>query len=230
MMKAMLCSLGLMEYQAAYQLQTRLVEERRLQGPGNDVFLVVEHPAVYTLGRRGGREFLMVTEDFLAEKNIAVVPIERGGVITYHGPGQLVVYPIIYLKQAGISVAEYVAMLEDLMMRLAADVGVTATRDERNHGVWVGDSKLGSVGIAIRHGVSFHGMALNVNLDLEPFGWINPCGLVGVQMTSLAAEAGRDLSFAQVAAGLPHHLEQLFPFTFHEISSGQLLQTDKVRN
>ncbi|MFV0437200.1 MAG: lipoyl(octanoyl) transferase LipB [Desulfopila sp.] len=222
-MRASLCSLGLVDYQAAYRLQTELVARRRWQGPGSDIVLVVEHPAVYTLGRRGGREFLRVSEEFLGKRDIPVVPIERGGVITYHGPGQLVVYPIIHLKQAGISVAEYVALLEELMIRLAADVGVRAGRDDRNHGVWVADNKLGSIGIAIRHGVSFHGLALNVNLDLEPFGWINPCGLTGVSMTSLAVEAGRDVTLAEVTAGLRGHFEQLFCLTLDELFSGELL-------
>lgn len=225
-MTTALCDLGLMPYKEAYDLQTRLVDARRHQGPGSDTFLVVEHPSVYTLGRRGGREFLMVSDDFLAEKKIDIVPIERGGVITYHGPGQLVLYPILHLKQSGLSVAEYVSMLEELMMRLAADVGVTATRDPRNHGVWVGNDKLGSIGIAIRHGVSFHGMALNVNLDLAPFGWINPCGLTGVNMTSLTAQSGEMVSMSGVKERLIGHLNDLFPFSFSPLSPEQLFQTE----
>jgi lipoyl(octanoyl) transferase len=211
-----------MEYQVAYDLQTRLVDQRRALKESGDTFLVVEHPSVYTLGRRGGREFLMVSEAFLAEKKIAIVPIERGGVITYHGPGQLVIYPIIHLRQAKMSVAEYVAKLEDVMIALAADVGVTAGRDARNHGVWVGNNKLGSIGIAIRHGVSFHGLALNVNLSLEPFGWINPCGLTGVRMTSLAAETGEDISLSRILPHLRAHLEAIFHYSFTEISREQL--------
>lgn len=221
-MHASLCNLGLMEYQVAYDLQTRLVEQRRHLTEGGDIFLVVEHPSVYTLGRRGGREFLMVPEEFLAERNIAIVPIERGGVITYHGPGQLVIYPIIHLKQARMTVSEYVAKLEELMISLAAEVGVTAGRDARNHGVWVGDNKLGSIGIAIRHGVSFHGLALNVNLSLEPFGWINPCGLTGVRMTSLSAETGEDIPLTNIIAHLRPHLEAIFPHSFTEIGREQL--------
>jgi lipoyl(octanoyl) transferase len=211
-----------MEYQVAYDLQTRLVDYRRNLGEDNDIFLVVEHPSVYTLGRRGGREFLMVSEEYLAEKNIAIVPIERGGVITYHGPGQLVIYPIVHLKQAKMSVAGYVEKLEEVMIRLSAEVGVTATRDERNHGVWVGNNKLGSIGIAIRHGVSFHGLALNVNLSLEPFGWINPCGLTGVQMTSLAKEVGEDVPMAKIMTSLQKHLEAVFPYSFTEIGAEDL--------
>ncbi len=221
-MDASICNLGLMEYQVAYDLQTRLVDERRTLESGNDIFLIVEHPSVYTLGRRGGREFLMVSEEFLAEKEIAIVPIERGGVITYHGPGQLVIYPIVHLKQAKMSVADYVSRLEELMIRLAADVGVIAGRDERNHGVWVGNNKMGSIGIAIRHGVSFHGLALNVNLSLDPFGWINPCGLTGVQMTSLSVAAGEEITMERVLKNLIKHLEDVFPYAFTEISRDQL--------
>ena len=227
-MNGSLCSLGLMEYQAVYKLQTRLVEYRRNLKPNDkeagcgDIFLVVEHPPVYTLGRRGGREFLMVSDQFLAEKNIPVIPIERGGVITYHGPGQLVIYPIIHLKQAALTVTEYVEKLEELMIHLAAGVGVTARRDERNHGVWVGNKKMGSIGIAIRHGVSFHGLALNVNPSLEPFGWINPCGLTGVSMTSLAHEVGREVTIRQLTENLSQQLERIFPHTFTEIRPDQL--------
>lgn len=229
-MYASLCNLGLLEYQVAYDLQTRLVDHRRNQAEGHDIFLVVEHPSVYTLGRRGGREFLMVPESFLAEKNIAIVPIERGGVITYHGPGQLVLYPIIHLKQAGISVAEYVSKLEELMISLAAEVGVEAGRYERNHGVWVGNNKLGSIGIAIRHGVSFHGLALNVNLSLEPFDWINPCGLTGVRMTSLSRETGEDIPLSRIVENVQKHLEIIFPYSFTEISPERLLRSEEVRN
>lgn len=221
-MEALLCNLGLMEYQVAYDLQTRLVDQRRRGSMAKDIILVTEHPQVFTLGRRGGREHLMVTEEFLATRGVSVVPIERGGDVTYHGPGQLVVYPIIQLRQAQLSVTEYVSRLEDVMIALARDFGVAATRDVRNHGVWVKGKKLGSVGIAIRHGIAFHGLALNVNLSLAPFGWINPCGLMGVEMTSLAREKGMDVSVAGVVKGLKGHLEALFPFMCTEIERDKL--------
>jgi lipoyl(octanoyl) transferase len=226
------CNLGLLDYGEAYQLQKQLVDRRRTPG-GRDLFLVVEHPSVYTLGRRGGREHLVVTETFLAEKGIDVVPIERGGVITYHGPGQLVVYPILHLKEAGLSVVDYVHRLEEVMVRLAAEFGVTAVRDERNHGVWVGNSKLGSVGIAIRRGVSFHGLALNVNPDMEPFGWINPCGLSGVAMTSLARESAGQVEMERIIEILPDCLAAVFATDFEEISKegleAELLTMSEVR-
>lgn len=205
-----LVDLGLIDYAAAYSLQLALVERRRSGGEVDDLFLVTEHPPTFTLGRRGGRENLMVTEEFLATRQIPLVHIERGGDITYHGPGQLVLYPILHLRQAGLSVAEYVYCLEEVMIRLAAASGVAAGRDARNHGVWVGEKKLGSVGIAIRHGVTFHGLALNVGIDLTPFSWVNPCGLTGVRMTTLCRESGRALTMTEVKDNLLSNLTHIF--------------------
>ena len=202
--------LGLVDYSKAYDLQQRLAERRKSGLLADDLFLVTEHPSVFTLGRRGGRDNLVVSEQFLRDKNVQVVQIERGGDITYHGPGQLVVYPIILLKKAGFSVTEYVGLLEEIMIRLAAECGVRAVRDPRNHGIWVGDKKLGSVGIAIRHGVSFHGLALNVNVLLEPFSWVNPCGLVGVKMTTLTLECGQEITIPIVKKELNRYLTEVF--------------------
>lgn len=217
-MVAKLIDLGLTNYAAAYSLQLALVEKRRNGNAAGDLFLVTEHPSTFTLGRRGGRENMMVSEDFLREQNIPLVHIERGGDITFHGRGQLVIYPILHLRKAGLSVTEYVYRLEEVMIRLAATCGVKAVRDPRNHGVWVGqgngNTKLGSVGIAIRHGVAFHGLALNVNLDLKPFSWVNPCGLTGVSMTTVSRECGREVTLAEVKKDLIDHLSQIFDREF----------------
>ena len=221
-MSALYCNLGLMDYRKAYDLQTRLVEMRRVGDLAHDLFLITEHPSVYTLGKRGGREHLVVSDSFLEEHRIEIVPIERGGVITYHGPGQLVIYPIIHLKEAKRSVKDYVYALEEVMVQLALAAGVQTVRDERNHGVWVGNKKMGSVGIAIRHGVSFHGLALNVNPDMAPFSWINPCGLSGVSMTSLALESGRDITVSSLKGEIPATLEGVFNREFTELSKEQL--------
>ena len=207
---ALFSDLGLMDYADCHALQLELAAWRHQGRLAHDCFLCVEHPPVYTLGRRGNRSHLGVSEAFLEARNMAVVPIERGGEITYHGPGQLVLYPIVALRQRRLSVSAYVWLLEELMLRLAGDCGVRAGRDPRNHGIWVGNSKLGSVGIAIRHGISFHGLALNVDVDLAPFSWINPCGLQDVNMTSLAREGATDCSMAHMKNRLPHHLGELF--------------------
>lgn len=214
---AALVDLGQTDYAAAHALQLALVEERRGGHLADDLFLVTEHPATFTLGRRGGRQNLMVAEEFLRARNIPLVQIERGGDITYHGPGQLVVYPILHLRQAGLSVSAYVHCLEEVMLRLAALSGVIAGRDPRNHGVWVGERKLGSIGVAIRHGVAFHGLALNVNPDLTPFSWVNPCGLSGVRMTTLSRECGREVTMDTVKKNLTTLLPRIFdrPFAHH---------------
>lgn len=216
---ARIVDLGLTDYAAAYALQLELVETRRSGAGAGDIFLVTEHPGTFTLGRRGGRQNLMVSEQYLRQQNIPLVHIERGGDITYHGPGQLVIYPILHLRQAGLTVTDYVHLLEETMISLAAATGVTVGRNPRNHGVWAGDRKMGSVGIAIRHGVAFHGLALNVNVSLEPFSWVNPCGLSGVQMTNLSRESGREV----VVGELKEHLVE----TLKRVFACKLIVTDK---
>lgn len=213
--------LGLSGYRATYNLQVALAEKRK-NGEIEDLFLVTEHPGVFTLGRRGGRENLTVSEQFLENRGIPLVHIERGGDITYHGKGQLVLYPIIHVRQAGLTVSDYVFLLEEVMIRLAARFGVTAARDARNHGVWVLNKKLGSVGIAIRHGVSFHGLALNVNVSLEPFSWVNPCGLRGVEMTTLSKECGGEVTMGMVKVYLKDLLTDLFQRQFFEYQKDQI--------
>ena len=217
--------LGLQPYARVHALQVELAEARHRGKAAQDLFLCVEHPAVFTLGRHASRAHLGVGESFLGERAIDVVPIERGGEITYHGPGQLVLYPIISLKKRHLRVGDYVCLLEELMLRLAADCGIAAIRDPRNHGVWVGNNKLGSIGIAIRHGVAFHGLALNVELDLTPFSWINPCGLSGVGMTSLLREGANDCSMARVKKLLRDHLEILFALNLQTVEQESLFST-----
>jgi lipoyl(octanoyl) transferase len=218
-----------MAYARVHALQVALAAQRHQGELPIDLFLTVEHPPVFTLGRRGGREHLAVSEAFLAGRDIALIPIERGGEITYHGPGQLVVYPIISLRRARIAVSDYVYRLEEVMRLLAADFGVAAGRDARNHGVWVGNNKLGSIGIAIRHGVSFHGLALNVNTDLEPFGWINPCGLRDIGMTSLASERGAACPMDAVRSRLQYHLGRVFFVHLHTLPAARLLEPSSFR-
>jgi lipoate-protein ligase B len=197
-------------YAEAWDLQARLVEARVSGSLLNDVVLVLEHPAVFTLGKRGGRENLLVPEETLARQGIPIVQVERGGNITYHAPGQLVLYPIIHLERAGIKVVDMVDRLEEVMIRTCAEWGIQAGRNPLNRGVWVGLKKIGAIGIAVRRGVSFHGMALNVNIDLTPFGWIQPCGLEGVGVTSMRTEGGQDLSMAEVRRALTQHMQTVF--------------------
>jgi lipoate-protein ligase B len=213
--RSWLClDLPLFEYGEAWQLQARLVDARKSRWLDSDIFLFLEHEPVLTLGRRGGRENLTVSESFLERSGIPVFHVERGGDITYHGPGQIVGYGIVDLQAAGLSVIDYVTCLEEVMIRTAAQWGVSSERNPLNRGVWVGTSKLGSIGIAVRRGVTFHGFAFNVNLSLEPFSWIHPCGLKGIGVTSLARELSRQLSpwlsIAEVRETLRRCIESVF--------------------
>jgi lipoate-protein ligase B len=197
-------------YREAWDLQSNLVGARKDKIIHTNVVLMLEHRPVFTLGRRGGLNNLRVSKDFLEEQGIVVIQVERGGDITYHGLGQLVVYPIIDLRVARLGVARFVEHLEELMIRTAGDWGITAERNSKNNGVWVGNNKLGSIGIAIRKGISFHGLALNVNLSLEPFSWITPCGLQDTEMTSMERELSRSVPMNQVRQSVKRHVKEVF--------------------
>ncbi len=214
--------LGLMDFQQAHSLQLQVLEARATGKLDRDAVLVLEHPSVFTLGRRGNLDNLKVPPTFLSETGIGLIHIERGGDITFHGPGQLVLYPIIHLKNACSGIAGFVEKLEEAMIRTAADFGVCAARDPRNHGVWVGGKKMGFIGIAVRRGVSYHGIALNVKLSLEPFGWIHPCGLTDIEVTSLDRESDSCVSVSDAKKALKCHLEDIFRIELHAVSSQRL--------
>ena len=209
--KQWLCvELSVTEYSEAWQLQSNLVEARKDKIINDNIVLLLEHPPVFTIGRRGGLNNLSVSANFLEKAGIPVVQVERGGNITFHGPGQLVMYPIIDLQVAKLGVVDYVEKLEEVMIRAAADWGIKADRNPINRGVWVGNNKLGSIGIAIRRGICFHGMAFNVNISLKPFGWINPCGLDNMGITSMEREISRKVSMNQVRENIKLHLKSVF--------------------
>jgi lipoyl(octanoyl) transferase len=177
--------LGVVDYAEALALQRALVEDRRARRI-DDVLLVVEHAHVLTLGARGDRSHLLATREVLAAKDVEVHETGRGGDITYHGPGQIVGYPIIDLKPDRCDVHRYVRDLEETLIRAVGDVGIEATRRAGLTGVWVGHQKLASIGVRIARWVTSHGFALNVDTDLEFFNLIVPCGIPGCEVTSLA--------------------------------------------
>jgi lipoate-protein ligase B len=152
---------------------------------------------------------------------VSVLATDRGGNITYHGPGQLVAYPIINLKQRRLKVVDFVSGLEETMIRTAGHWNIQAGTDPANRGVWLGGDKLGSIGIAVRRGVSFHGLALNVNTDMEPFAWINPCGLNQVRMTSFERHLNGPVPMAQVRQVLAAHLANVFGIALTMLSTKQ---------
>jgi lipoate-protein ligase B len=214
--------LGLIDYPEAWALQQKLVAARVDNRIDYDIMLFLEHPAVFTLGRRGGLDNLLVSETFLKDSKIPVIQVERGGVITYHGPGQIVVYPLMNLHNRRIGVKDFVAAMEAAMLQTAANWNIAAERNPINSGIWVGRQKMGSIGIALRKGVSFHGLALNVNLDLTPFSWIQPCGLEGVSMTSMKHELGNDLPLNEVRNILKNQLKAALGITFKNCSLSDL--------
>ncbi|MFZ0613760.1 MAG: lipoyl(octanoyl) transferase LipB [Desulfobacterales bacterium] len=201
---------GCIDYAEALELQHRLVAARKSRALDTDLLMVLEHPPVFTLGRRGGRENLIVSSDFLARSGVEVIQTERGGNITYHGPGQLVAYLILDLEAARLGVKDLVYLLEEAMLRTAAGWSIAATRSPVNHGIWVGGSKMGSIGIAIRRGITYHGLALNVDPALEPFSWINPCGLAGVGVTSLKQASGLAPDMRSVQPVFKTHIQTVF--------------------
>jgi lipoate-protein ligase B len=214
--------LGMMEYNEAWKLQSDIVSARVNGIIDTDIILFLEHPIVFTLGRRGGLDHLLVSEEFLKTSGIPIVHVERGGNITFHGPGQLVVYPIINLKARGIGVVDFVAALEDVMLATVRTWGIAAERNLANRGIWVGNDKMGSIGLAVRKGISFHGLALNVNVDLTPFSWIQPCGLQGVCMTSMRQELGREMSMDDVCAAVKKQFESVLNLNLSTASFSHL--------
>lgn len=208
--------MGRVPYGPVRSFQAALVEARNKALIDHNIVLVLEHEPVFTLGRRGAEDSLLVTPEFLGRAGVPLVHTERGGDVTYHGPGQVVAYPIVNLRESRLKVVEFVEKLEEVMILTASNLGVKAVRDPRNRGVWVAGRKLGSVGIAVRRGISFHGLALNVNPDLTPFEWINPCGLQGVHMTSLAGEGARDASPDRVKPMLRRSMEEVFGVSLEE--------------
>ena len=202
------CHLGRVDYREAADLQERL-RERVIAGELPDLMLLLEHPPVYTIGRRSGDGDLPFGEAFYRDRGIDIVETSRGGQLTYHGPGQLVGYPIMHVT----SVPEYILTMERAIVAALADAGVEAgTKLGHKHvGVWVGERKLASVGVHISHGVSAHGFAINVDNDLDPFSWVVACGLPEVVMTSLAAEGATE-TLACFRKRMGHRFAEAFGF------------------
>ncbi len=189
--------LGLVEYLPVWRAMQRFTDERDAATP--DEIWLLEHPPVFTLGMSGRREHV------LAPGDIPVVQTDRGGQVTYHGPGQLVIYPLLDLRRNGFGVRDLVTALERAVIDYAAELGIAALARPEAPGVYVEGRKLASVGLRIRRGGSYHGLALNVSMDLEPFGRINPCGYAGLEMTQLAALVG-SISIDEALRGIEPHL------------------------
>jgi lipoyl(octanoyl) transferase len=189
--------LHLVTYENGLKLQQKLVEMRQ-RDELPDQLLLLEHPPVITLGRGGDAKNLLASEDALRTERVRFFETTRGGDITYHGPGQIVGYPIVHLGEGNRDVRKYVTNLEEVLIRTVAEYGITAARVEGRRGIWVGDNKIAAIGVRIARWVTSHGFALNVNTNLEHFQFITPCGLRGTGVTSIAKETGHDVPIAEV--------------------------------
>jgi lipoyl(octanoyl) transferase len=206
--------LGRVGYADGLAMQRALVEDRRA-GRVGDLLLLLEHPHVLTLGVRGdrGRAHILASPELLQSRGVSVHESGRGGDITYHGPGQLVGYPIIDLRPDRCDVHRYVRDLEEVLIRVAGDFGVTASRVEGLTGVWVGRDKLAAIGVRIARWITSHGFALNVSTDLENFNLIVPCGIADRGVTSLERLLGRPVNSASVEDRIGFHFAAVFDRT-----------------
>lgn len=204
---------GLIRYAAACELQQQLVAARKA-GAIPDVLLLCEHPHVITLGRNGKRENLLAGNRLLAQMNVEFHPTDRGGDITYHGPGQVVGYPILDLTEHRRDVRWYVEQLEETMIRASAEYGVRARRVDGRHGIWVdmraGEEKLGAIGVHLSRWVTSHGFAYNVSTDLRFFDLVVPCGISGRRATSLERLLGHAVDVAEARERLTSNFGQVF--------------------
>ena len=226
--------LGLAGYAEAYALQKRAVAARKV-GAIEDVLLFCEHPHVITQGRNGKREHLLASENVLRQKSVEFFETSRGGDVTYHGPGQIVAYPILNLGAIRRDVVWYVRQLEEAMIRATAEFGIEAVREEGKTGVWVKATSLGmtenakaeklaAIGVHISRWVTSHGLAYNVSTDLRNFELIVPCGIADRKATSLEKLLGRRVEMNEVMPKLAKHLGDVFGLDLREIGRAELIE------
>ena len=222
--KVLIVDLGTIAYQEAWDLQHRIHGAKQAGLPA-DVLLLLEHPHVFTLGKNAKKENILVSETVLRDQGIDCVSIERGGDVTYHGPGQLLGYPLFFLEALKLRVVDFVDRLEEVMIRVLKSYGLPAQRSPLNRGVWVKEAKLGFVGIALRRGITLHGFALNVAPKLSYYNMIHSCGLKGVEIVSLSSLLRRSISMEEVKKKTIDSFEDVFALKTESISITDLLVT-----
>jgi lipoate-protein ligase B len=201
--------LGLIDYGEAYHRQRKLLKQR-LDGEIEDTLLLLEHPPTITIGKSGRMENVLVSKEQLAKEGISLFFTDRGGDVTYHGPGQLVAYPIIDLRNRGRDIHRYVKELEEAVIRTLADFSIAAHRDGSHAGVWVKEAEIAAIGLSVKRWITMHGIALNVNSNLGHFCLINPCGFSDRSATSMARLLGREIAMEEVSQRLVTHFSEVF--------------------
>lgn len=205
----MILDLGLVDYEESYRIQKELVSKKKL-GEIEDSVIIAEHPPVFTIGRTGRRENLLVSEEAIRKDNIKFLKVDRGGDITFHGPGQIVIYPIIDLKNRGKDLHRYLRDLEEVLIGFLKEYSVSGDRLKDRTGVWAGGRKIAFIGIAATDWITYHGLSLNIDVDLKYFSMIRPCGLKGVEVTALNKILNRDVNMFDAKARLLYHLHNIF--------------------
>ena len=205
------CNLDTIDYKEAWDLQ-KSIFELRYQQKVDDVFLLLEHPHTYTLGKTADKKNLVGNEEYLNKNNISVYDIDRGGDITYHGPGQIVGYPIIDLNSWGKDTGKYLRALEEIIIRTCADYGLLVTRVPKYTGVWIEDRKIAAIGIKVTRWITMHGFALNVNTDLSLYNGIIPCGITNKEVTSLQKELNTEIDIQEVKSKILNHTVTIFGY------------------
>lgn len=217
--------LGRVPYRATWQLQESL-RRQRIEGRIPDTLLLLEHPPVITLGRRAKEGDILLDSAGLRSQGVEVVRIDRGGEVTYHGPGQLVGYLIFHLSLTNSSIKGFVYLLEETLIRSLAHWGIEARRHPLHRGVWVGSDKIAALGLSVSHQVTTHGFALNVSTDLSAFRWIVPCGIPEGRVTSMEKILGRRITLEELQPVVLKELAETFGFT--HVSAGEYSLAETV--
>jgi lipoyl(octanoyl) transferase len=220
--EAWILNLDTVPYEEAFALQKRLVTMRS-QDAICDTLILLEHPPVFTVTRKAALNNILASPDELEDKGISLCKTNRGGDITYHGPGQIVGYPIMNLKDHGKDLHKYIRNIEEIIISLLMDYGISAHRDKANPGVWIGDEKIAAIGIAVKSSwTTMHGFAFNVNPDLNNYSLIVPCGLTNKGITSLSKLLGTPISMEEVREKVIHHYAEVFKLRTRKVSLEEL--------
>jgi len=222
------CDLGFIDYKEAWDLQHE-IHSRRVSGEVEDFLFLLEHPNTYTLGKTAHKENLKGTEDYLKENQISVYDIDRGGDITYHGPGQIVGYPIVDLNNWFKDTHKYLRALEEVIIKTCAEYNLSCERNPIHTGVWLADRKIAAIGIKVSRWVTMHGFAFNVNTDLNLFNGIIPCGIQDKSVTSLSKELNRTIDIQEVKEKLLANFKAVFGYSnILSVQAEDLFQTKIV--
>lgn len=216
MSAAVVIDMGMMDFRECWSIQHD-IHLARVESRIPDCLLLVEHPHVFTLGKNGNRNNILVSVSLLKKRGVDSVSIERGGDVTYHGPGQIIGYPIFSLKYRRYGVSDFVSSMEEIMILTLKDFGIEGERNKLNRGVWVGMEKIGFIGIAVRRSVVLHGFSLNISPDLSYFKMIHSCGLKGIGVTSMKSLLGEKVDFQDVKRSIISHFRSILNLDMEEI-------------